>query len=558
MPAPDPTETISNWDFSAVLELLNSPAYTGCSAPARHSDSPGFSSFPEGQSGHDVSQPTAVKPQRSYPKLGDLGTVWDFLNQTGSTTQPNRDEQGPSPAVTILKRSSNNHASGDDSHAKPSSRSLPVSKASKPRVSKDTVSGSSLHSATRSEAITILKRASDSKPTKHNASVTSHPPRTPPKAIPRAGSDDDTPKVKSKTRAGRQATNTTKANEIISSESSAEVDSDSSTIIFDRTLTKKPGVLAFVPAQVGTLDANHTASDTPPSSYDDPDSSWNFDSSGTIRVRPAAYKSTTERRVGLMTKLLKEFPDYAKLVSQVGRSASPSKRSPQSRPIHVFVDMSNVRFELPACVSCPCANTPLKIMVGFHDSVKASRNIPISSRIRRVHMSFVNLSLILERGRPVSKRVLVGSDRLPSINEATTLGYEANILNRVHKAKHPSTRPSKPRKVVSGGPETATTSGERCVEQGVDEILHLKILESLLDTDEPATIVLASGDAAEAEFSGGFMRMVERALQRGWIVELVSFSQVTSNAYRRKEFREKWRSRFRLVELDGYIEELFD
>jgi hypothetical protein len=259
-----------------------------------------------------------------------------------------------------------------------------------------------------------------------------------------------------------------------------------------------------------------------------------------------------------MTKLFKEFPDYAKLVSQVGRSASPSKRSPESRPIHVFVDMSNVRFELPACVSCPYANISLKIMVGFHDSVKVSRNIPITTRIRRVHMSFANLSLILERGRPVSKRVLVGSDRLPSINEAATLGYEANILNRVHKAKHPSTRPSKHRKVVSGGPETATTAGERWVEQGVDEILHLKILESLLDTDEPATIVLASGDAAEAEFSGGFMRMVERALQRGWIVELVSFSQVTSNAYRRKEFRAKWRSRFRRVELDGYIEELFD
>jgi hypothetical protein len=181
--------------------------------------------------------------------------------------------------------------------------------------------------------------------------VTSHPPRTPPKAIPLAGFSDDTPKVKSKTRAGRKGINTTDRNEMISSESSAEVDSDSSTVVFDRPLTKKPGVLAFVPAQVGTPDAKHTASDTPPSSYDDPDSSLHFDSSGTIRVRPTAYKWTTERKIGLMTKLLNEFPDYAKLVSQVGRSASPSKKSAKSRPIHVFVDMSNVRFELPACVS---------------------------------------------------------------------------------------------------------------------------------------------------------------------------------------------------------------
>lgn len=315
MPAPDPTETISNWDFSAVLDLLKSPAYPGGSA----------SSSPEGQPGHDVGQPTAVKPQRSYPQLGDLGTVWDFLNQTDSTTQPSLDEQGSS---------------------------LPVSKTSKPQVSKETVSASSSHTATRPEAITILKRASDSKPIKHNASMTPHPPRTPPKAIPLAGSSDDTPKGKSKTRAGRKRTNTINRNEILSSESSAEVDSDSSTIVFDRPLTKKPGVLAFVPAQVGTPDAKHTASDTPPSSYDELDSSLQFDSSGTIRVRPTAYKSTTERKVGLMTKLLKEFPDYATLVSQVGRSASPSKKSAESRPIHVFVDMSNVRFELPACVSC--------------------------------------------------------------------------------------------------------------------------------------------------------------------------------------------------------------
>lgn len=197
-------------------------------------------------------------------------------------------------------------------------------------------------------------------------------------------------------------------------------------------------------------------------------------------------------------------------------------------------------------------------MVGFHDSVKVSRNIPISTRIRRLHMSFSNFSLIMERDRLTTKRVLVGSDRLPSIGEAEKLGYEANILDRVHKNKHTTLRASKFRKgpQYTSGPETV--GGNRWVEQGVDEILHLKILESLLDTDEPATIVLATGDAAEAEYSGGFMRMVERALQRGWTVELVSFSQVTSYAYRKKEFREKWGDLFRVIELDDYVEELFD
>lgn len=204
-------------------------------------------------------------------------------------------------------------------------------------------------------------------------------------------------------------------------------------------------------------------------------------------------------------------------------------------------------------------------MVGFHDSVKVSRDIPISTRIRRLHMSFANFALIMERGRPATKRVLVGSDRVPSTDEAQTLGYETNILDRVHKVKHVNRRPGKRRNNTgyasqqgNRGPEMASDSKERWVEQGVDEILHLKMLESLLDTDEPATMVLASGDAAAAEYSGGFMRMVERALQHGWNVEVVSFSQVTSYSYRKKEFRAKWGKQFRLIALDRYVEELFD
>jgi hypothetical protein len=207
-----------------------------------------------------------------------------------------------------------------------------------------------------------------------------------------------------------------------------------------------------------------------------------------------------------------------------------------------------------------------QIIVGFHDSVKVSRNIPLSTRIRRIHMSFANLALIMERGREAAKRVLVGSDRLPSTEEAERLGYEANILERVHKVKVTSPHrnhklrknPGSSSQGAFSGPETVAASGERWVEQGVDEILHLKILESILDTAQPATIVLATGDAAAAEFSGGFMKMVERGLQRGWDVEVVSFSQGTSYAYRKKEFRDRWGDQFKLIELDPYLEELFE
>ncbi|KAL8668230.1 MAG: hypothetical protein Q9202_000208 [Teloschistes flavicans] len=214
--------------------------------------------------------------------------------------------------------------------------------------------------------------------------------------------------------------------------------------------------------------------------------------------------------------------------------------------IHVFVDASN-------------------IMIGFHDTLKLSRGLGLQSRLRRQPLSFHNLSLILERGRPVSKRVLVGSDSYPSIQEARLIGYETNILDRVHKAKeltprqkryHSSSAGNGTTSGGSGSESTAVYAKEKWVEQAVDEILHLKILESIVDAESPSTMVLATGDAAEAEYSQGFLRMAERALEKGWKMELVSFSKNMSGMYKRKGFREKWGRRFKIVELDDFVEEL--
>jgi len=93
-------------------------------------------------------------------------------------------------------------------------------------------------------------------------------------------------------------------------------------------------------------------------------------------------------------------------------------------------------------------------------------------------------------------------------------------------------------------------------EQGVDELLHLKISDSLLDTAVPSTIVLATGDAAEAEYSGGFLKYVERALKKGWKVELVAWKDSISQEYRSYEFRKRWANKFTIIELDDYLEEL--
>ena len=223
--------------------------------------------------------------------------------------------------------------------------------------------------------------------------------------------------------------------------------------------------------------------------------------------------------------------------------------------IHVFIDMSN-------------------ISIGFHDCLKVARGIPLESRVRRIPMDFHNLSLVLERGRPAAKRILSGSDRSPAVDQAETCGYETNILDRVHKAKTITPKRKHQPSKNGGGYNSASgvsygeTSGSetpaymkatyKWSEQAVDEILHLKMSHSILDAEKPSTIVLATGDAAEAEYSDGFLRMVERALNKGWMVELVSFKLNTSSLYRRREFKMKWGGMFKWIQLDDYVESLME
>lgn len=259
------------------------------------------------------------------------------------------------------------------------------------------------------------------------------------------------------------------------------------------------------------------------------------------------------RKIHLINTLAANFQDEQKYLRNSGlleSAFSPLNTSPIG--VHVFIDLSN-------------------ISIGFHDCLKMKRGIPIATRVRRIPMSFHNLSLVLERGRPAAKRILSGSDRTSVVEAAEICGYETNILDRVHKMKTPTPR----KKYHSGyasasGPSHGETSGSetpgyfasagamKWSEQAVDEILHLKMSHSILDAEKPSTIVLATGDAAEAEYSDGFLRMVERALNKGWMVELVSFKLNTSSLYRRREFRQKWGNMFKWIQLDDFAESLIE
>ncbi|RMD40383.1 hypothetical protein DV735_g4743, partial [Chaetothyriales sp. CBS 134920] len=252
-----------------------------------------------------------------------------------------------------------------------------------------------------------------------------------------------------------------------------------------------------------------------------------------------------ERSRALISRLKVDFPDEQRFLKNIGLvEPTFTPLNVSDIGIHVFIDISN-------------------ISIGLHGCLKLARGLDAKLYVKQIPMNFHLFSLILERGRPAAKRVLVGSDKSAVVDEAKELGFETNILERVNKVKELTARQKKFNHLSGGetsGSETnagGTPRMQRWVEQAVDEILHLKILESLIDySHRPSTIVLATGDAAEAEYSGGFLRMVERALEKGWAVELVSFKPNTSNLYKRKEFRRRWGAKFKWIQLDEYAEML--
>ncbi|EON63794.1 hypothetical protein W97_03022 [Coniosporium apollinis CBS 100218] len=274
-----------------------------------------------------------------------------------------------------------------------------------------------------------------------------------------------------------------------------------------------------------------------------------------------ALRQGADRHYHFLLKVIRNFGEDMKWLVSPAQSKDHNT-SPTG--IHVFVDASN-------------------ILIGFYERLRYAKGIPKEARMTRPEFDFDALVLLLERRRPVAKRVLAGSNPyVPTFEKANSIGYELNILDKVKKAKELTERQKffqqrdlerghgrrcshsgKENASAGSGSETIAATGptsapEKWVEQGVDEILHLKILESVVDVDVPSTIVLATGDAAEAEYSQGFLKMVERALRKGWKVEIVAWGKSISFAYRDKAFVQKWGDRFRIIELDDYVEDLLD
>lgn len=214
-------------------------------------------------------------------------------------------------------------------------------------------------------------------------------------------------------------------------------------------------------------------------------------------------------------------------------------------------------------------------------------------------MSHAALALILERGRPVTRRVLATSSPLVQpVDAAEQLGYEVHVLQRVPDAgevvdrQHASSstnsssgdaRPQPYRKGKghtrgasslggaggvsadsasnsdSAGVNGSVPSRRRFREQGVDELLQLKIHQALANADAAppnGTIVLATGDGNVGQFNEeGFLGCVRLALRKGWRVELYAWEGGLSKAWK-KEFGNN--KLFEIYMLDRFAMDLLE
>lgn len=289
-------------------------------------------------------------------------------------------------------------------------------------------------------------------------------------------------------------------------------------------------------------------------------------------IIPLTFRPRHQRNWDLLNKLMKQFPDD---VESLTSPLQLTYNHPVPHGIHVFVDASN-------------------ILIGFMAHLKKARGLHPQTRVTRVYPSFHALALLLERRRPVAKRVLAGSTPwVDAFDEAKMVGYDCSILDKVWKARELTQRQRRYAERDARRTSASDSNDEvsdsvphaqqpKWVEQGVDEILHLKILESIVDTpaqqhaldtaraeSRPGgksagavvpgapTMVLATGDAAEAEYSSGFRKMAERALKSGWRVEVMAWGASVSFDWKKMEKKKEYAGRFRIIELDDFAEELF-
>lgn len=221
-------------------------------------------------------------------------------------------------------------------------------------------------------------------------------------------------------------------------------------------------------------------------------------------------------------------------------------RSPDvtDQGIHVFLDMSNINISFQ------------EVLRSRYQLAENARFVPLP----QLNLSF--LTEILVRGRDVNIlnagcSVQPGRSAPHFVRQLRDLDYRVDLRER-KRSEEPAPTPRKGAHAnFSSSDEASARKQVRYVEDLVDETLQTRIAESVMEHfSHPGTLVMATGDAKPAKYSDGFFTYADRALRMGWHVEVVSWRSSLSNSWRNPEWTAQWGDKFRVIELDDYIDDL--
>lgn len=138
-----------------------------------------------------------------------------------------------------------------------------------------------------------------------------------------------------------------------------------------------------------------------------------------------------------------------------------------------------------------------------------------------------------------------------------------NVSTDSDRATGNSSRSGSASRGVAGPSGMSTTTTRiRYREQGVDELLQLKLHQAIAATDPPppnATIVLATGDGNVGQFSEeGFLGPIRLALQRGWKIELYAWEEGLSRAWKKAFWDGPWKERFKIIKMEDFADDLLE
>lgn len=195
-----------------------------------------------------------------------------------------------------------------------------------------------------------------------------------------------------------------------------------------------------------------------------------------------------------------------------------NKLDNKSDDYYVFIDFSN-------------------ITIGFYNNIMNNHK---KYKIANPKINYEVLFSIIEKDKNIKKKFLIGSQKSKNENRKNNkkilykYGYEVYMLERINNK-----------------------------EKGVDELLHGKIMETILYTEIPGNIVIATGDGKSSDYTeNSFYKLCIKALKNGWKVMIISWKkQISKNYILGPELcnllkDNNIKNNYSILYLDNYIEKI--